>query len=139
MMTLKEFVKSYSGEKVDWDGHFGAQCVDLARQYFHEVWNIPQPEGVEGAKDFFLLHEKRPIQNRYCYCQTYYPGMQPPDGAVVIFGENMTNRYGHIGICIRSDNDGVVLFEQDGFKQDGAKVVHWPYSRVLGWLLKKEV
>ena len=28
-MLLDDFVKKYEGEKVDFDGAFGAQCVDL--------------------------------------------------------------------------------------------------------------
>ena len=32
MITLEEFVNKYNGKKVDADGCFGAQCVDLFRQ-----------------------------------------------------------------------------------------------------------
>ena len=32
-MTLEEFVNKYIGRKVDFDGAYGAQCVDLFRQY----------------------------------------------------------------------------------------------------------
>ena len=138
-MNLQEFVEKYKGRKVDFDGMYGAQCVDLARQYFKDVWELPkQPEGVVGAQDFYLKHNKRHLQRQMCDCVTYRKGMIPPEGAVVLFGATLTNQYGHIGICIKADEEKITLFEQDGFKQDGAKISEWAYSRVLGWLLKRD-
>ena len=48
-MTLDEFVKKYNGKKVDYDGRYGCQCVDLFRQYCEDVLNIPHTGGVIGA------------------------------------------------------------------------------------------
>ena len=36
-ISLTQFIKKYLGTKVDYDGHNGPQCVDLARQYYDEV------------------------------------------------------------------------------------------------------
>ena len=137
-MNLQEFVSRYKGRKVDFDGAFGAQCVDLARQYFKDVWGVPQPEGVIGARDFFFQHESRSRQKEYMDCIPYrMKGQIIPEGAVVIFNASATNEYGHIGICLSSDTETIQLFEQDGFKQDGAKITPWTYNRVAGWLIKK--
>ena len=137
-MKLHEFVDKYIGTKVDFDKAFGAQCVDLARQYFQDVWNVPQPEGVIGAQDFYFKHENRPVQKRHMDCITY-KGLNPPVGAVVIFKACPANRFGHIGICLSSDDNTITLFEQDGFKQDGAKITKWHYDLLVGWLIKKEL
>jgi len=137
-MTLHEFVEKYKGAKVDFDGAYGAQCVDLVRQYFKDVWEVPQPEGVEGAVDFYSRHRTRPRQEKYMDCIQYcVKGQVIPEGAVVIFKTTATNKYGHIGICLGGDAETMRLFEQDGFKQDGAKITRRDYSRVLGWLLRK--
>ncbi len=48
-MTLDEFVKKYLGKKVDYDGQYGAQCVDLFRQYCKDVLGIPHTGGVIGT------------------------------------------------------------------------------------------
>ena len=40
-MTLDEFVKEYEGKKIDYDGSYGAQCVDLVRLYIQLVWGLP--------------------------------------------------------------------------------------------------
>jgi len=137
-MNLQEFVEKYKGRKVDFDGRYGVQCVDLARQYFKDVWELPlQPESVIGAQDFYLKYNERHIQRQMCDCVTFRWGMIPPEGAVVLFGATPANKYGHIGICIKADEKKITLFEQDGFKQDGAKISVWPYNSVMGWLLKK--
>jgi len=137
-MTLQEFADKYKGVKVDFDGAYGAQCVDLARQYFKDVWNLPkQPEGVGGAKDFFYNHAGRPIQKQMCECITFEHGMIPPAGAVVLFDATPENRFGHIGICYQADANRINLFEQDGFNQQGAVFKFWGYQQVVGWLLKK--
>ncbi len=65
-MTLNEFVIKWSGKMCEWDGKFGGQCVDLFRQYVHEVLGLPQPKGVEGAKDFWINYETDPnLKNNF--------------------------------------------------------------------------
>ena len=146
---LRKFIDTYLGKAVDWDGHFGAQCVDLVRQYWQEVDKIPQPEptGTEGAIAFFNNHDNRPVQRRYLYRVEYRPGMIPPPGAVIVFSAVPTNRFGHIGICVGADEKCLDLFEQNGTansrakaegrKQKGAFIGRWNYNRVLGWLVKR--
>jgi len=139
MKSLQEFVDAHFGSKVDFDGAYGAQCVDLVRQCWEEVWDVPQPPGVVGATDFFTKHEERPLQKQYMDRHNYAAGAVPPAGAAVVFGPTPVNKYGHIGICINATPKAVQLFEQDGFRQDGAKITYRNYDNVLGWLTKKEV
>jgi hypothetical protein len=139
-MNLQTFVEKYKGRKVDFDGALGAQCVDLARQYFKDVWELPeQPEGVIGAADFALKREQRPIQRKHTSFTPVIPEQPIPAGAVVIMNPWPENKFGHIGICTACDGNEVTLFNQDGFAQDGAKFTRWRYdSRVAGYLTKKE-
>ena len=146
-MNITEFVEKYKGKPVDFDGHFGAQCVDLVRLYWECVANVPQPEGTgdRGAVVFFTEHYSRTMQSRYFERVTYRDGLVPPPGAVVVFGPVETNRYGHVGICVDANAGGIELFEQDGIAnakaikegraQNGAYIGRWNYSRVLGWLV----
>jgi len=147
-MTLEEFVSMYEGKPVDFDGVYGAQCVDLARQYFKDVWKLPrQPEGVIGAQDFYFKHESRPVQKMYCECHSYIGANLPPIGSVVVFKSTGSNQYGHIGICLYAGVTGMDIFEQDGIvneralkegrAQKGAYIGRWSYDRLLGWLNKK--
>jgi len=137
-MTHEEFVAKYEGKKVDFDGAYGAQCVDLARQYWKEVWGIPQPESVNGAQEFVTRYREMPILQRYV---SLLPrGVSPLPGDVVVFGPSDSNKYGHIAIFVEWTNGGGTMrvFEQDGFKQDGAKLAVWKQDRVIGFLKRKE-
>jgi len=139
-MNLGEFIARYYGKKVDFDGMYGAQCVDLARQYWQDVWGVPQPEGVDGAQEFYTNYDKKPIEKKYMErVECAAKGQPIPAGAVVLFGASASNKYGHIGICINTEGEKINLLEQDGFKQDGTKISQWSYDRILGWLVKREV
>ena len=57
-MKLDEFINKYINTKVDFDNAFGAQCVDLFRQYCKDVLDIPHTGSVDGAKDIYLNYYK---------------------------------------------------------------------------------
>lgn len=133
-MTLDEFIKNYEGKQIDYDGAYGSQCVDVFRQYAKEVLGIKEHTGaVDGAKDLFLKFNEMPLMQKY-----YKKAYTPQKGDIVIFGENKTNKYGHVAIVIYATNRSIVVFEQDGFNQSkGAYISIWDYSRVLGFLRRK--
>jgi len=148
-MNLQEFVNKYRGKLVDFDGAFGAQCVDLARQYCQDVWGFNKRlESVDGASDFFFKHDKRPVQKELCRCVTYSGTTLPPVGSLVIFKSSGTNKDGHIAVCIEATPSGMEVLEQDGVanakalkegrEQKGAYIGRWDYDRLVGWLVKKE-
>ena len=64
-LRFDEFINKYINTKVDFDNAFGAQCVDLFRQYCKDVLNIPHTGAVEGAKDVFLNYDKLPLEQKY--------------------------------------------------------------------------
>ena len=133
-MKLEEFVKKNIGKKVDYDGRFGAQCVDLFRQYCQDVLCIPHTGGVEGAKDLFINYEKMEKEKRYF---SKVAGKSFIPGDIAIWAASPANKYGHVAIIVGTINDDLIVFEQDGFKQDGAKIVLRSTDRLLGALRKK--
>jgi len=131
-MDLWDFVQKYVKTKVDWDKKYGCQCVDLFRQYNHDVWENPSLEGVEGAKDLALKYNQLPIEKKHlCLISDPKSGRQ---GDVVVFGATEKNEYGHVAIVLDITMNYLVVFEQDGFKQDGAKISKWGYKNVIGYL-----
>ena len=131
-MKLDEFINKYINTKVDFDKAFGAQCVDLFRQYCKDVLNIPHTGTVEGAKDIFLNYDKLPLEQKYF---KKYSTNCPEPADVIIWGKTKTNKYGHIAIVVSSlSNNKVLVFEQDGFKQDGAKLSIRTIENMLGVL-----
>ena len=138
-MTLEEFVNKYNGKPVDYDGVYGAQCVDLARQYWKEKEGIKEHTGscatTGGAKDLYLDYNKMPLEKKYF---TRSSTKSPKAGDVVIWDSSPTNKYGHVAICLGLlGTDTIIVFEQDGFKQDGAKVNIRSKKNMLGVLRKK--
>ena len=131
-MKLDEFINKYINTKVDFDNAFGAQCVDLFRQYCKDVLNIPHTGAVEGAKDIFLNYDKLPLEQKYF---KKYSKNNPEPADVIIWNQTKTNKYGHIAIVISSlSNNKVLVFEQDGFKQNGAKLSIRTTENMLGVL-----
>lgn len=107
--------------------------MDLFRQYNKDVWGNPHTGAVEGAKDLFLNYKKMPEEVKYLKIVK-----TPFVGDVVVFDATSANKYGHVGIIVGSvSNETFLVFEQDGFKQDGAKIGIRDKSNILGYLRKK--
>lgn len=137
-MTLEEFVKVYNGRKIDYDGVYGPQCVDLFRQYTLDVLGIKEHTGScsssGGAKDLFLDYDKMPIEKKYFIRSKQKNFVQ---GDVLIWDKTEKNSYGHIAIYLGKINNTLIVFEQDGLLQDGAKIVIRQKENLLGYLRKR--
>lgn len=129
-MTLTQFINKNLGQKVDFDGKFGAQCVDLYRAYCRDVLNVPQSPGVEGAKDI--------ISNPGVLAVTKDSNLADYSrGDILIWGATKTNKYGHVAILVSVYNTKYfIVLEQDGFKQDGVKLAFRSRENLLGCLYK---
>lgn len=126
-MTLKRFIITYNGKKVDFDNVYGYQCVDLFRQYCSEVLNVEQCPSVEGAKDLI----NNPGKLRVTY-GSYAPG------DVLIYDATKSNPYGHVCILVSMlDSDTFIVFEQNGFEQTGAKLTVRGKVGLIGGLYKE--
>lgn len=124
-MTLKRFIMNNLGKKVDFDGNYGAQCVDLYRQYCKDVLEIEQTPPVEGAKDIWEKHGTVLKQS----LDSFAPG------DVLIYDKTETNPYGHVAILVSLlDSDTFIVFEQNGFSQDGARLTVRGKQNLLGVL-----
>ena len=115
-MNLDEFISKYIGKKVDFDGAYGAQCVDLFRQYNKEVGGNPHTGSVEGAKEIWTnyntLDEKK-----------YFKKVRSlKEGDVVVWDGTPTNEYGHVAIFVAKCNSKIIVFEQNGITQKGAEL-----------------
>lgn len=137
-MNLEEFVKKYKGKKVDFDGVYGAQCVDLFRQYVKECLGISEHTGScstsGGAKDLFLDYPKMEKEKKYFYRETKKGMVQ---GDVLIWDKTDKNEFGHVAIYLGELNNSLIVFEQNGFTQAGAEINIRDKINLLGFLRKK--
>lgn len=120
-MTLSEFITKNNGKGVDYDGAYGAQCVDLFRQYSKDVLGIKEKlepcSSSGGAKDLFFDYDKMPLMKKY-----FTKVRKPCIGDIAIWGATAKNPYGHVAIVLTDLGKDLIVFEQDGYKQDGAKL-----------------
>ena len=138
-MTLIEFIEKYQGKKVDFDGAYGAQCVDLFRQYAKEVLGIKEHTGpcatTGGALDLFMDYNIMPVEKKYFIRSTQ---KNWKSGDVLIWGPTDKNKYGHVAILIAVfDNSKFLVFEQNGITQAGAEIRVRDRTYLLGYLRKK--
>lgn len=117
-MTLDEFVKKHEGKKVDYDGYYGAQCVDLVRLYIRLVWGLPQPKNIISAYEAYT---------HWLRCGNGFNEISWKSitkiarGDIIVFPPTDINPHGHIAIVLDVTGDEVLCFEQNGFTQKGAE------------------
>ena len=137
-MTLEEFVKKYKGKHVDFDGVYGAQCVDLFRQYAKECLGIKEHTGAcstsGGAKDLFLDYDKMPIEKKY-FLRSRQKNWVPGD--VLIWDQTEKNKYGHVAIFLAKLGNDLLVFEQNGITLEGAEIQIRTRDKLLGYLRDK--
>lgn len=138
-MLLDDFVKKYKGKKVDFDGVFGAQCVDLTRQYWKEGLGISEHTGscstTGGAKDLYLDYEKMPLEKKYFTKIPKNKAFVPGD--TLIWDSTDKNEFGHVAIYLGKLDNCLIVFEQNGFTQNGAEINIRTKEKLLGALRKK--
>jgi chaperonin cofactor prefoldin len=132
-MTLNEFVTKYKGKGIDFDGHFGFQCVDLYRQYVQEVLEVPQSPGVTGAKDIWTSY----LPEHFDRILNTPEGI-PQAGDIMIWGSDY-GQYGHVAVVISATINTITCFSQnDPLGTLSIIKKYLSYNGVLGWLHPKE-
>lgn len=132
-MTIDAFVAKYLGQKVDYDGHYGGQCVDLYRQYVKEVLALPQsPPVPQGA---CWIWQTAPDENYLKISNT--PTAVPERGDIVIWNSNVGKGYGHVAIFLDGDVNKFVSLDQNWPTLSVVTKTEHRYANVIGWLRPK--
>lgn len=134
-MTFGDFIVKYQGEKVDFDGEDGPQCMDLYRQYCKDVLCCPHTGTVnpDGAKALYLKFSDRKEKEYF----NRFSSRLARFGDVIVWDRTEKNPYGHVAIVAAAYGDEVLVFEQDGFVRDGAKFAVRGLRSALGILRPK--
>jgi hypothetical protein len=137
-MKLREFLETCLGKKVDFDGRYGGQCVDLFRLYCRDVLELPaQPRGVAGAADFWTNYETDPILQTAFDKIANTPSGVPRFGDVVIWNKRAGRGYGHIAIFLHGDGLRFTSLDQNWPALSVVAETTHDYVHVLGWLRPK--
>lgn len=112
-MTPQEAIKKWLGKRVDFDGGFGYQCVDWARQFSKEVFADLGTFGGSAYNGWTKGFGER-------WERTYYKaGLFPTIGCIVFLGKTKANPYGHVAVSGESTKDSLVLIEQNAATGNG--------------------
>ena len=103
-MTIDAFFDKVRGKKIDYDGVYKNQCVDLIKQYEYDVMGII-PEAVGDAKYYYLDYEKKAFLKNHFIKIPNTPDYVPLKGDIVVFGNG---KYGHI--CIATGEGNTLYF-----------------------------
>ena len=130
-MTLDEFKAKYLGQKVEADGQYLYQCVDLIKQYCTDVLQTPVIMG--NAVDY----SKNPLPAQFEYFVNHLWYI-PPRGAIAVWNKEVGAGFGHVSIVLDATIMKFTSLDQNWpTGSPVAQVVH-NYTNVSGFLVKRQ-
>lgn len=115
MTIIDNWFATAVGTKMDPDGHYGLQCVDVIDHYAEYIFGVRWQDsvgGVAGAKD---LLDRAP--DEYWTRIDYYHGFVPQYGDVLVFAGDGYNIWGHTAVTMKATISRITAVQQDGFAQ----------------------
>lgn len=101
--SVDAFVKKYTGVALDYDGAFGAQCVDLSAYYIREVVGVTPALG--NGKDIYYNQNEG---------VTKIPGAGTcKPGDIISWGSSMGGGYGHVAVALADQGGSILCFSQN--------------------------
>lgn len=130
--TLDAFQAQHLGAYLDYDGLYGAQCVDLIDFYCRDVLGIPIVWA--NAVDWW---QRDGAYLQWTANRVGDPSSKPARGDIVVWGPDQrvgTGVFGHIAICL-DPGDGLRFLSLDQNWPAGApvSVITHTFEGVIGW------
>jgi hypothetical protein len=138
-MTYKDFIAKYNGKGIDYDGVAGVQCVDLAKQYLHDVFGI-SPGAWGDAHAYYDNFNSIPaLKNNFTRIANT-ADFVPKQGDIVVWSSALSSGgWGHIAIAT-GEGDTTYFYSYDQNwtgKHDVCTKIKHTYKCVLGVLRPK--
>lgn len=129
-----DWVISQIGKSLDYDGKYGAQCVDFIGFYFRFLSDLKWP-GTPGAKDIWTAN----FGSDY---EQIGRDQQPQPGDVGIWGATATNQWGHTFIVVGVNGGNMDVVDQNyiGYNENGSPAARHSLpinARLLGFVRPK--
>lgn len=132
-MYYNEFINTYNGKAIDYDGVSGVQCVDLAKLYMNKVFGLT-PGAWGNAKDYYLNFNKIAQLKANFTRIANSSSFVPQKGDVVVWDASTGGGYGHIAIATGEGNTSQFYsYDQNWNGKAMHKVLH-NYKGFLGVL-----
>jgi hypothetical protein len=113
MTSINEWLATANGRRMNPDGHYGLQCVDVTDQYAEDLFGVPWPQSVGGVAGARQLLDAAP--DEFWQRIDYAHGLVPQRGDVLVFAGDEYNQWGHTAVVESADQIGINVIQQDGF------------------------
>ena len=134
-MTFQDFITKYNGQYVDFDGVYGAQCMDLLHIYCVEVLGITDGSVLASPTAADVYDNFPSVNGHDLFDQTANsPTGVPQEGDIMFWG---TAPSGHVAIFISGDQNNFTSFDQNYPTGSPCHAQAHTYANVLGWLRYK--
>ena len=144
-------VANIQGRNVTADGYnlgLRYQCVEFVKRYYYEFYNHKMPDSYGNAKDFYSYAiedgQINPARNLRQFANP--SKSRPKIGDLLIFGPTPFNKFGHVAIISKVENERVQIAQQNPGSNNPSR--QWfnierrgagyfvNHQYVLGWLRK---
>ena len=137
-MNYQEFINTYNGKTIDYDGVSGAQCVDMAQMYIEKCFTNKHQIIYANAKDYFEKYESYPVLVENFERIKNTDDFIPQQGDMVVWGAGLGNTYGHIAIATGEGNTSNFNSYDLNWGSKIVKKVSHNYKGFLGVLRAKD-
>lgn len=136
-MNYDEFINKYLGKSIDYDNAYGAQCVDLIKQYLKDVFGL-NPGAWGNAKDYYLNYENNSVLKQHFERIANTSSFIPQKGDIGVFGETVGSGNGHVCIATgEGSTSNFSSYDQNWSSKTVQKENH-NYKGFLGVLRPKD-
>lgn len=131
-MSLSEFINKYNGKKIDFDGYYGAQCMDLMHFYIVEVLGLGR--NVLTAPTAFQAYQNGDGN----FEKLNNTSAAVPQAGDIIFWNTKVGPAGHAAVFVEGDVNSFRSFDQNWPVGAGCHIQNHNYFGVAGWLRPKK-
>ena len=136
-MNYNEFISTYLGKAIDYDGGYGVQCVDLIKLYLDKVFNL-KIGAIGNAHVYFDNYDKVDILKNNFTRIANTPDFIPNKGDIVVWSTAQGNGCGHIAIASGEGTTTYFYSYEQNWNGKAMKKVYHTYTNVLGVLRPKD-
>ena len=127
------FIKKHLGKAIDVDGAAGVQCVDLAKAYLKEVFDIPY-FAVGSARNYYERFDSYPQLKSKFKRIANTPDFVPQKGDLAVWDATKGGGHGHVAICAgKGDTRHFYSYDQN-WGDKACKLVRHDYKGFSGVL-----
>lgn len=131
------WAKENLGKAIDFDGAYGVQCVDLAKDFIKNVLGI-EPKSIGNAIEYYNKRSTEPYLIKNFDWIDNTPSFTPQKGDLAVFTSKSGN--GHISVCTGEGTKSYFYSYDQNYPRSQhepmAKIKH-SYSSLLGVLRPK--